>query len=204
MRRMIAPYTRGNEVLEEVKSYEKEDGPAKVERFLKEQRANLEVKNHPDSNSNSSESFSDDDISDVEDASMTELQRATTFMVSSLAFASLRKNLRDFVFPSFKESIHHLIDDLSRSGHRDFQLCSKYDLRGLVTELQHIQPSQISIAYKEDTGLTDYIKGWIEDRTCEEWEWWPFKPRLRALSPKDARLRWTCVSCGRLAPLQHH
>jgi hypothetical protein len=188
--RRITPQTRDDEKLNKIKSYKAEDAYAKVNKYLKDQRVGVEVEYHVRDDSNSS----DENGSDMQGAEMTELSLVKRFMVSSLAFASLQKNLHDFVYPSFKSSVHHLIDTLSRPKHKEFKICSRYDLRGLVAELQHVQPNQVSITYKEDISLTDHVKGWIEDRTCEEWEWWPLRPRLRALSPYEARLRWPCVS----------
>ncbi|KAK4987273.1 hypothetical protein LTR66_007640 [Elasticomyces elasticus] len=154
----------------------------------------LEIEDKIEVETDSDNNFSDKSNADEQDLEpLTELSHVKDFMVLGLAFVSLRKNFQDFVNPSFKSKLHKLINALTMRGHEALIISSQPRLRSLVTELQHVQPTQISISYEEKFSIANYLKGIVEDRTGEAWEWWPFESRLHALSPGQARLRWRCV-----------
>lgn len=145
-----------------------------------------------DDNESDTESEDNFNIGRQEPESLTEFVKH--FIISSTAFESLRRNLRNFVHPSFKIMLDDLVNKLSYPKNEKLRTISRYNLCSLVYELQDVQPNEIKISYNERFNLFNYIKGMVEDRTGEEWEWWPFKPRRRVILPGEARLEWRCVS----------
>ncbi|OGM49266.1 hypothetical protein ABOM_004029 [Aspergillus bombycis] len=48
----------------------------------------------------------------------------------------------------------------------------------------------IHISPGNDTSLMNMAKGFIEDHTAFEWDWWPLMPRVPDVSPGRLRLQW--------------
>jgi hypothetical protein len=67
------------------------------------------------------------------------------------------------------------------------------DLEVLISELQHVVPDQIVTDVNGTMTAANYLKGIVEDFTGETWDWWPLKPRMRALTKGEVRLWWDCV-----------
>ena len=42
--------------------------------------------------------------------------------------------------------------------------------------------------------FTDSCKEFVENRTSEDWNWWPLAQRKRMLTPDQTRMHWRCVS----------
>jgi hypothetical protein len=65
----------------------------------------------------------------------------------------------------------------------------------LPPSLRDILPaSSVEISTEEDSSMSNRVKGFIEDFTMLDWDWWPLRPRMRALEAGERRLIWTCVS----------
>jgi len=122
------------------------------------------------------------------------------FMITSTAFSMFRENLRQFIQPTSRSKLGRLLAKLSKpERNNSIPESSKSKLRSLIRDLDFISPGQIRISYQESSSLLNHLKGIVEELTKETWEWWPLKPRMRALSPRYARLRWDCVSFRPLA-----
>jgi len=78
-----------------------------------------------------------------------------------------------------------------KSLKRDFMLWL------LPVELQEVLLSiprdRIWGSKDQDLTLTNLAKGWVEDKTGLNWNWWPLEARKRTLRDHETRLFWLCV-----------
>ncbi|KAF2130731.1 hypothetical protein P153DRAFT_336557 [Dothidotthia symphoricarpi CBS 119687] len=56
--------------------------------------------------------------------------------------------------------------------------------------IQSVPKRSIHISLSNDVSLTNTAKGFLEDYTGQEWDWWPLTSRLDDLQPGDRRLEW--------------
>jgi hypothetical protein len=70
---------------------------------------------------------------------------------------------------------------------------------GLLQELLPIPRESIVFDATERNTLLSTMKGFLENATALEWDWWPMSPRMRPLKPGETRVHWLCV--GPLHPL---
>lgn len=146
--------------------------------------------NQADSDSNDDES-SVGDIQQQDDAAIDGLYQVEALWYSSNAFDNFTRQLHEYVHPSLRSILMGWISKQRRDKHlRNKQL---QDLEVLVSELQHVAPDQILTDVNDTTSVVNYLKGIVEDLTGETWDWWPLKPRMRALGKGEVRLRWECV-----------
>ncbi|MCJ1383430.1 hypothetical protein MMC17_006544 [Xylographa soralifera] len=64
-----------------------------------------------------------------------------------------------------------------------------------LSELESVPSSLILILPQKRPGTINQLKVYIEVLTGVEWDWWPLRPRERALLPGYSRIRWSCA-CG--------
>ncbi|MCJ1388309.1 hypothetical protein MMC18_001155 [Xylographa bjoerkii] len=69
------------------------------------------------------------------------------------------------------------------------------EVSALLSEMESVPPSQISIFSKYRSGTLNQLKLCIEELTGVEWEWWPLHPREKPLLQGYSRVRWSCA-CG--------
>lgn len=105
----------------------------------------------------------------------------------------MEAQFHEFVFPSFSSIMMDWISREKKSNPPAKEE-SVRALEILVSELQHIPPSDISCSLQEDPSMLNKLKGRWEDITGEPWNWWPLRPYMRPLSPGQTRLEWKCVS----------
>ena len=120
------------------------------------------------------------------------LQRGWDFLFKTNAFEILKSELFDYVYPSFRSILMKWISKKRR--HKSFTEKQLRDLEVLVSELQHIPPSDISIILEKTWTMINNIKGKWENFTAETWDWWPLEPYKRPLLNGESRLEWRCVS----------
>jgi serine/threonine protein kinase len=146
--------------------------------------------------SDSEDSNSDDGmIEPQEDEALNTLSAIKEFMVSSNAFFVLRENLWHFAHRTLRTRMSRIFNKVSESDHENpLPEASRARLNSLIKELDRIPPDQIWISDQDINSFSNSFKGIIEDRTGETWDWWPLRPRIRALPAGQARLHWRCVS----------
>lgn len=173
-------------ILRRIEDLLKDSGTAQEKSLLEDE----------ESLSNSDDEAPDDGI--TESQAYDKLPRLTVvkqFMLSSVAFAKFRENLRQFVHQDFNFKLRQLIDGLSKPGQRDlFSSSSIADLKRLLDDLHFVTSDQIRILQGENLGFSNRLKAAIEDATGDTWDWWPLKPRQLSIPFNQARLYWACVS----------
>lgn len=53
---------------------------------------------------------------------------------------------------------------------------------------------KIWLSDQPDLTLCNQLKGFVEDYTRLDWNWWPLEARMRTLKEGESRLSWRCVS----------
>lgn len=64
----------------------------------------------------------------------------------------------------------------------------------LTRILMSIPKEQIWFDEKDDNSFSNKFKSVVEDLTEDNWNWWPFRPRMHSLGRDQQRLHWICVS----------
>ncbi|KAF2189112.1 hypothetical protein K469DRAFT_702842, partial [Zopfia rhizophila CBS 207.26] len=185
------PRTRIMEFLKPPEKSTEDAFPSDNLKVILEPQHSVVVREQAESDSDDESSMEDADLQG--DAIVNELQQVEAFLFTSNAFHNLERRLFEFVHPSLRSILMGWISKQRRAG--NLSIKQLRDLEMLVSELQHIPPDQISIDLRDTGSAINYLKGKVEDFTGETWDWWPLKPRMRALSDGEVRLRWTC-SCG--------
>ncbi|KAL4767110.1 hypothetical protein BDW60DRAFT_164127 [Aspergillus nidulans var. acristatus] len=147
---------------------------------------NLEQNDSASDNESSSES------SDFpSQATGYELKRAEVFLFKSNAFRYMEKQLFNFVHPSFHSILMTWVQKQRRyETHSPKELSV---LEELISELQFVDPTSITISSSHSDSLFNRFKGAFERLTGEEWDWWPLQPYMRSLAKDEVRLCWKCV-----------
>jgi hypothetical protein len=65
----------------------------------------------------------------------------------------------------------------------------------LMSELRHINPSNIIVQTRINTGCLDRLKIYIENPTASSWNWAPLNPPRRPCTGHLWHVEWSCVSC---------
>ncbi|KAJ4296420.1 hypothetical protein N0V90_006465 [Kalmusia sp. IMI 367209] len=68
---------------------------------------------------------------------------------------------------------------------------------GLLNDILPIPRDRIRFDTSEKFPLLNRAKGWLEDVTGLEWDWWPLAPRMQTLIQGETRVFWTCF-CGKM------
>ncbi|KAJ5731810.1 uncharacterized protein N7483_006318 [Penicillium malachiteum] len=120
------------------------------------------------------------------------------FILESAAYQILHRRIESFVRPSLKSRVRDLVTRWSVPGHKIYGDIARYNLRNLVSELQHVNPHKIQFENGRNTcqffSFVGHYQHMVERWTGEPWDWWPLPRRPRALAESEARLRWKCVS----------
>lgn len=196
--RISAPL-QGRGLLGSLRDFKTTNYWSKVDEYLKKLKSTEDAENlnHIDGGhgSDSDDSSSEEGDPEVQDSdALTELRRVEGFMISSTAFATLRDDLQDFVYPSLKSLVLKWVFRKHTHGHREFLEPTASKLERLISQLHYIQHEHIVISYNDKPSIVNYLKSRIEDRLGETWNWWPLKPRMHELLPGQARIHWRCVS----------
>ena len=77
----------------------------------------------------------------------------------------------------------------------EFQLSqlpsSLHPLINIIRSFQHVN---LWFSSRRDRSVLNRMKILAEQSTGYEWDWWPLRPKLRALRDNELRLFWKCVS----------
>ena len=68
------------------------------------------------------------------------------------------------------------------------------NLGSLTRVIITIPTDRIWFSTENDNSFSNKFKAIMEDRTEENWNWWPLQPTMKALQPGQTRLHWQCVS----------
>ena len=91
------------------------------------------------------------------------------FMLGGIAFQNLVANFHAFLLPR--------------------------DLRTQVTRaLMCIPKKDRWFSIEEDLSFQNKFKIFVESITEQDWDWWPFRAKMRPLKENETRLHWYCVS----------
>ena len=63
--------------------------------------------------------------------------------------------------------------------------------------LMTIPYDNIYFSSEDNLSILNRVKGFIEDYTEENWNWWPLQPRMRLLTNDQTRVFWKCVRNSR-------
>jgi hypothetical protein len=66
-------------------------------------------------------------------------------------------------------------------------------LTPLSRVLMTIPYDRIYFSSKDNFSVLNRVKGFAEDHTEENWNWWPLQPRMRPLAKDQTRVYWKCV-----------
>jgi hypothetical protein len=89
------------------------------------------------------------------------------FLLEGRPFRNLSTNLRMFLLPSSFSSLTRI--------------------------LMGVPADRIWFSKNNDDSISNKLKSFIEDITEENWNWWPFQPRMRHLQKGQERVHWICV-----------
>ncbi|KAJ5705346.1 hypothetical protein N7536_001035 [Penicillium majusculum] len=132
------------------------------------------------------------------EGSLQNLDRMRYFILESAAYQILRRRLEGFVRPSLHSRARDLVTRWSAPGHKNYGDVARYNLRNLISELQHVNPHEIQFERDRNTcrffSFVGHYQYMIERWTGEPWDWWPLPHCPRALAESEARLQWKCVS----------
>lgn len=118
------------------------------------------------------------------------VQRAKDTILSSSAYALLRRNLTNFVHPRFRTGLRDLVKICEEElrDHNAAHIC-----RILGSELANIHPIDIVFVTIDDRSFLNTIKVFVERKTGEKWDWWPCLP-ARHPGEQNGGIQWICVS----------
>ncbi|KAK1851308.1 ankyrin repeat-containing protein [Colletotrichum chrysophilum] len=141
-----------------------------------------------------------DDIApaEKEEAGDLDFESISAFILNSSAFASLTRNLSDFVDPSFRSQASKLVARVLEGKDTDDRYWSNMRSRMMttLTELEESRPQSIFLDVEGTQGIMDKVQIWLESTTGETWNWWPLRPPKYTSSLSEARLGWRC-RCGK-------
>jgi hypothetical protein len=141
-----------------------------------------------DSGGSSSDSLDEDDEKDL---STTEYHDIHDFLVNSRAYDTFKADLLEFMHKPYERRV------LSAIGRHVVGSCGAHldqDAISFVAREISWVPTRL-LEFSNDTSLSygDRVKGFIEDRMGETWNWWPLAPRQHRLRPSYRRLKWISV-----------
>ena len=111
------------------------------------------------------------------------------FILGSNACVQFKTSLLRFVHKPYERRI---LDALS-GWHRSM-LGDTVSLPQIARELSWIPPSLFSLSHDRSLGVSDQVKGLIEDTMGESWNWSPLQERRPRLQTDFSRLSWKSVS----------
>jgi hypothetical protein len=141
-----------------------------------------------ESGGSSSDSLDEDDEKDL---STTEYRDIHNFLVNSRAYDTFKADLLEFMHKPYERRV------LSAIGRHVVGPCGAHldqDAISFVAREISWVPTRL-LEFSNDTLLSygDRVKGFIEDRMEETWNWWPLAPRQHRLRPGYRRLKWISV-----------
>jgi len=71
-------------------------------------------------------------------------------------------------------------------------------LTPLSRVLMTIPYDRIYFSSEDNLSILNRVKGFVEDHTEENWNWWPLQPRMRPLAKNQTRVYWKCVRSSRI------
>ncbi|KAI1443597.1 hypothetical protein F5Y02DRAFT_392884 [Annulohypoxylon stygium] len=189
-----------------LKSSPPQDASEKVKEFLVNTRGDDVLTGYSqdsgqgDDQGDDSDSDQESDLeADDEPPYLGSLIPIKQFITESVAYENLRRELHEFVHPSFRLKLRGLVDSWSQQSHDRHIDVARYGLRNLITELQDVNLRKIQFHEDEEANylrrFVSYYQEVVERRSGECWDWWPLPPYLKALKKGEVRLRWEC-SCG--------
>ena len=110
----------------------------------------------------------DDFPEDFKGPELPNISDIERLLTNGPSFVSLLVNLRIFLLPSALGSLTRILMKMPRD--------------------------RISFLHQRNVSLADKIKIFIEDRTSDNWNWWPLEQPMRALQTGQTRIKWQCVS----------
>ncbi|KAF2801046.1 hypothetical protein K505DRAFT_412520 [Melanomma pulvis-pyrius CBS 109.77] len=123
-----------------------------------------------------------------------DLSIMTQFITSSSALSALYGALKDFVHPTFRDSLVKLAKRAGKNLSAPDR--ARWFARSPILAKELCQaPQIISTSRDNDGGWINNFKTKVEIWTGETWDWWPLSRPQNPLASDQARIRWTC-ECG--------
>jgi len=134
-----------------------------------------------------------------------DLPRVRSFVESSPAFAILKGDaarMREISPHSNLEELDFILSNWLEQVGFTFSAAVVKKLRMVMHHLNHIEIQNFSIECQDKPSITNTLKGVVEDKFGENWNWWPLKPHVRKLRHDEVRVYWNCVSTVYLCSIQ--
>ncbi|KAI1213919.1 uncharacterized protein F4807DRAFT_409698 [Annulohypoxylon truncatum] len=197
-RELFAQFSVGSQIQIPDALQRNPDRREKVNEFLRNLHGDFEpIESHDDSDQDSLDE--DDDEEELYDGFLPHLDQLGQFITGSIAYKVLRRRLHEFVHPSLRSRLRHLLEMWSRNDHKYHAYVAPYRLLDLAAELQYINPHEIRFETGEKPKYMPQIIGHcqstIENWTGEHWDWSPLPRFARPLKDGEARICWECT-CG--------
>jgi len=128
---------------------------------------------------------------DVESSNIAELKR---FCMTSVAYATFRSKLLEFVHQPYKRKIDDVLEANLTKGATSGAYGSVEQIKD---ELCWVPPDLIFYRSTDSFTMVDRAKELVEFWMNETWLWWPLRQRRYRLPSGCVRVGWTCVSCPR-------
>ncbi|KAH6698143.1 hypothetical protein BKA61DRAFT_497437 [Leptodontidium sp. MPI-SDFR-AT-0119] len=107
------------------------------------------------------------------------------------------ENIKDYLSPNVVEMEKFLLE--GNSFHLLVTNICLFLLPASLTSLSRVLMTvpynDIYFSSEEYISVLNRVKGFLEDHTEENWNWWPLQPRVRPLARGQTRVYWTC-HCG--------
>lgn len=118
--------------------------------------------------------------------------------------ASIQLDLSSSNVSSNEQPSEEFHDWHSQTVNESFAICAerlvfrepapqREDLLSLVAELDHSQPSHMTLDDQPGISCIDGIKLAMESVTQSRWSWWPLAAPRQRLRPGEVQLVWSCV-----------
>lgn len=123
-----------------------------------------------------------------------DLQAIKDFLLGSIAYRTFKEQLVDFVHRPYEGRVLAALgaDIISEDGKH----LGKEEIKVTARDISWspVRLVDFSAAIPDGYGLSDYVKGWVEDILGETWNWWPLAQRRRRLNDGFSRVIWVSVS----------
>lgn len=107
-------------------------------------------------------------IDETYKGSLQNLDQLKHFILESTAYEIFVRRLEDFVQPSLNSRFRDLVNRWSNLEHKSYVDTVRYNLRNLVTELQHVSPFKIRFELDESSTLLSRFIGRYQN-VIERW-----------------------------------
>lgn len=136
---------------------------------------------------------STDEDEDSPDQKPEDETRMYEFILGSIAYGRFKMRLLTFAHEPYEKRLLAALSGRTTGGAIEDSESAAH----IARELSWVPPHLFSSSEDRSLGLSDHMKGFVEDIMGESWNWTPFMNRQRRLQNDSYRLSWKCVSLSR-------